>query len=218
MDTEKESAPPAHSALVGANFTGLEPASHRYFLNGRRVVGINEALTLSGLKPDLGGLRGRHARNVEYAGDRGVAVHAMCALDDTGQAELYEMDPNLLGYLEAWRSFKAEYRYVPDFTETPLVHHTYVFGGTPDSAGYSGKLGVYCVVERKSRALEPWDELQVAGQAILLADVYRKAPQAKLLVQLRDDERYTVEECRRREARGIFLAAVTVASEILRRG
>lgn len=190
----------------------FDPETHRYYLDGRRVVGITEALALSGIKPPPDPSTRTHAANVEYACQRGTAVHKMCELDDLGKCDSYDFDANLLPYLDAWRSFKRDYGFAPDFTERFLVHEVFCFGGIPDSAGPCDKTGGYTVVERKVRELDDADELQVAGQSILLKDVAGKPVAHGLLVRLKEDGKYQVKKCADRRSRGIFLAAVTVAN------
>lgn len=193
----------------------FDPELHRYFINGRRVTGITEALRLAGISDPVPE-RGHYLRNFKYAGDRGIAVHKMCELDDLGQAELFDMDENLLGYLEAWRGFKRELKFVPALVETPLGHEVLQFGGTFDVQGEIP--GAQAVIERKSRKLSDHDDMQVEAQALLIRDSLGLGAQAKFLVELHADGTYLWRRVENRTARSVFLNAVGVANYRIGRG
>lgn len=186
--------------------------THTYWFGSRRVSGINEALESVGLKPPINIVSRRHRANFEYAGERGTAVHKMCELEDLGESGNYTFDPNLVGYLEAWKVFKLDYGYSPDVTEQPIGHPVYQFGGTPDSGGTCEKMGGYFAVERKQRKLLPQDKFQVALQVILLRDVLGKPCKGGVLVELRKDGKYCAEEVRTRPLERLVLAAIAVSN------
>ncbi len=192
----------------------FDEKQHRYYIGDRLIVGITQALSLSGLapKPEM---NPRFAANFKYAGERGKAIHKMCELDDLDRSHLYDYDENLAGYLSAWQAFKREWGFKPDFVEEFLIHEIYCFGGIPDCAGYCDRLNAYTVVERKSRELADYDQFQVAGQRILLEDVEKRKVGAEVLVQLKADGTFLPRILKDRKARGIFLAAVTISNTIL---
>lgn len=196
------------------NGTGFNEADHTYWLEGRRVTGITEALEGCGLrsKPPQGAIA-----NFEYAGKRGSIVHKMRHLSDIGERENYDFDESLLGYLDAWDAFKKHYGLDVLFSEKPLVHPIYQFGGTPDCAGFSSRLGKLVVVEAKTSAkLEDWIGLQLAGQMLLLQDVAGMAIEKRLVVRLESDGQYEYGEYGDRTDKGTFLATVTIANRKLR--
>lgn len=196
--------------VLGGRF---DPNTHTYYMGESKVTGATEALSRTGLRPPTQFSSRVHAANFEYAGERGTAIHRMCELDDNGNLGTY--DPNLAGYLEAWRTFKNVYQYTPDpdVTERPVVHVD-GFGVTPDSAGRSEFLGgYYVVVERKTRALKDYDEFQVAAQRLAIAEMIGKDCQGGLVVGLHADGRYDVRQCRDyTRRRQLFLAAVAIAN------
>lgn len=195
-----------------------QDSDHTYWIGGRRITGITEALSGVGLLPAPPADGGRALRNFRYAGSRGTAVHAMCALDDRDECENWEMDENLLPYLQAWRAFKIDTGFKPLYVEEPMCHHIYQFGGTPDAVGIlPGNVGLV-VVERKVRELKDYDGFQLALQESLSATVKYMPAWQTWAVQLKADATYLQREYKFREYRAIALAAVGIQNEKIRRG
>ena len=192
---------------------------HRHYIGGRRVTGITEALRLTGLKKQIQSFGMNHASNIEYAGQRGTAVHKMCELDNQGQTHLYDLDANLLGYLTAWRLFKKEFGFTPLGSEKPMGHPIYQFGGIPDSWGIVDKVGgKRAVVEMKTRVLDPDDVFQIAAQAILLEHNIQFSAEVGLLMQLKADGSYShVLHQNLSMPKKLFLSAVPIANHIIAR-
>lgn len=198
----------------------FDPDKHQYFFGDRRVTGITEALSRTGLAPAKP-TNPAILANFKAAGQRGTEVHRMCELYDTGEVADYEFDPAIVGYLVAWRGFCREYGFEADFTERPLGHPVYNYGGIPDAGGYSLKLDAYCTVERKTRDLQDHDAFQVAAQELLLEQEQGAKPGSRLLlVSLKADGRYFPKDvtAERRQRRGLFLAAVGIANYQIGRG
>lgn len=195
----------------------FDPETHRYFFGPRRVTGITEALSGVGLLAPLPE-NGRILRNFKYAGERGTAVHSMCAIDDKGECDKWDMDPSLLPYLEAWRAFKYDTGFKPLHVEEPMGHSIYMFGGTPDVAGtLPGNPGLV-VVERKTRDLKDEDGFQLALQEVLVAHNKKSPVLQAWAVRLSDDGTYRPREYKFREHRPLALAAVAIQNEKIRRG
>ena len=78
---------------------------------------------------------------LEAAARRGTAVHLARHYDDErlpdGRSALNEetLDPEVLGYLEGWRRFRAEAQFVPRHSELVVYHEAYGYAGTLDALG-----------------------------------------------------------------------------------
>lgn len=192
--------------------------THTYWFGAAQATGATHAINSAGYGEAVSGRA--HAANFLYAGERGRAVHSMCHLDDLGQAEGYDMDENLLGYLEAWRRFKREFQFVPDpeACERPIGHRLHRYGVTPDSAGES--LFGYMVVERKVRELARKDWLQLQAQKMAIRDVLGRPVKCGRVVQLRGDGTYRSPDAPMspQHAKALFLAAVDIANDIIAHG
>lgn len=197
---------------MSTNFR-FDNSSHTYWFGDRKVTGITEAIGRAGLSPKIPEVA---QKNFEYAAGRGTSVHKACELDDMGQSQDFQFDPQVDPYLDAWRKFNADFNFDPDLVELPMGHTVYMFGGTLDCAGMS-KDG-YVIVERKTRAFQDHDEFQVAGQELLVRDVAGKKVTGRLVVSLANDGRYSPRWCRDRQAQPLFLAAVAVANWQISRG
>lgn len=193
-------------------------SDHTYWLDGLQVTGATHAINSGGYGEQV--LGRTHAENFRYAGARGKVGHQMCHLDDIGQADKYDMDENLMGYLEAWRSFKRDFGFKPDTEacEKPLIHLAHRYGVTPDSAGDS--ISGYLVVERKMRTLARKDWLQLEAQKLAIRDVLGRPVKYGKVVELRRDGTYRAPDApmTSRHAQALFLASVSLANDIIANG
>ena len=82
----------------------FDPVEHRYTRNGVIVPGVTDVLKGCGLIDD---------RWFTDEGKwRGSRVHLACAFDDENDIEESEFTEKELGYLEAWRLFKREMKFL----------------------------------------------------------------------------------------------------------
>lgn len=186
---------------------------HSYWFGDRRITGITQALGLSGLRPRTEFTSRRHSANFARAGRRGTAVHQACEIYDAGEISLYDVPPELRGYVDAYAGFSRQHGFEPTVIEKPMGHPIFQFGGTPDRAGWCELLQAHVVLELKQCELGDWIAFQLAGQKLLLQYHFPETRwERELAVRLFPDGTWKVREYREPRARGLFLAAVAIAN------
>lgn len=76
---------------------------------------------------------------LEFARERGSAVHAAISLAQADDLDEDSLDPVIVPYVEGWRLFMAETGFQPEEWERPLYHPRYRYAGTFDAVGMLGK-------------------------------------------------------------------------------
>jgi hypothetical protein len=139
----------------------FEPEGHVYRVDGARVPSVTELLEAAGVSPDY---RKVHPAVLRHARLRGIHVDKCCDLDDADDLDWSSVDPEAVGYVQAWQAFKADYGYEPVISKPLIYHPTYRYAGEPDSIGM---LDDYvAVAERKATAkMAATYALQTAGYA-----------------------------------------------------
>lgn len=103
---------------------------HEYWVGDRRLPSVSEIiapLVDYTMVPDV---------RLEFARDRGTAVHLACHLDDLGQLDEDSVDEqHVLPRLKAWRQFKIDNEFEVQLSEVPMAYLTLGFAGTPDKKG-----------------------------------------------------------------------------------
>lgn len=114
----------------------LDEETHTYSLDGARVPGVTELLA------PLYDWSGIPHAVLEFAKERGSAIHKACELHDKGTLDMDSVDVILMPYLKAWEKFIAETGFESSVIETSLhcSHWGVTFAGTPDRAGVLTKL------------------------------------------------------------------------------
>lgn len=146
-----------HSAPTAPPELVFDAEAHTYWLGSERLPSVTEII-----KPlqDFGSVP---AFILERKAWIGTVVHATTELYDRG--ELAEYDPEIEGYLEAWRKFTTDYQ--PEWTGIEMrVHHPrFGYAGTIDRFGFIN--GELTVVDLKTSAqLYPEVAIQLAGYAM----------------------------------------------------
>lgn len=115
---------------MSAAFTFDEP-SHTYTLDGHRLPSVTQIL--EPIKPDFSMVP---PDVLERKRQFGTAVHLACELDDLGELDDDATDPDVMGCVRAWRSFKADTGAAIVMNEQRLYHPTLRFAGTLDRLAY----------------------------------------------------------------------------------
>jgi hypothetical protein len=102
-------------------------AEHVYSRGGRVVPSVTQILKETGLVDDRW--------FTEHSRWRGSAVHAMCHYDDERDLDELTLDYQLKGYLDAYRLFKTEMKFVATHNEQRVYHETLGYAGTFDIKG-----------------------------------------------------------------------------------
>ena len=161
-------------------------AEHRYELHGHTVPSVSEIiapLVDYSMVPE---------ERLNFARDRGTAVHAACHLDDIDDLDESTVDAeHVLPYLIAWRKFKRDHNPAIELSEEPLYHEGLRFAGTPDKwmvingARIGGDL-------KTVAQMSPVTGVQLSGYQLLVKDRKGWGARERWGIQLRKDGSYRV--------------------------
>lgn len=165
----------------------FDAANHTYSIDGRTVLSVTTILELAGVID-----YSRLPRDVrEFALARGSAVHLATQYDDQGVLVEESLDEAILGYVQAWRRFRADTGW-----ENLLIEHRgyskhYDYAGTLDRAGWFRDQcqDHLSVLDIKTGKAPGWVALQLAAYS----DFVPYATFDRVSVELHGDGTYKVE-------------------------
>ena len=139
----------------------FDPQSHTYTVDGRTVPSVTQILRECGM-----------IDTAKYgdgsAAVRGTYVAEATEYDDQGALDEDTLDPRLIGYVDAWRSFRAHTSAVIVASEGIVYDSVY---------GYAGRFdrivrihGQTWLLDLKTGGQEPWHSLQTAAYCACLDD------------------------------------------------
>ena len=110
----------------------LEPIAHVYTVDGAAVRSATQILDDAALTVDYSEIPPHQLRK---ARNRGIHVDACCDLLDEGDDVLdwSSVHPDAVGYVNAWRRFRADHDYRPHASQIPLYHPEQDYAGTLQS-------------------------------------------------------------------------------------
>lgn len=162
----------------------FDEAAHAYTWDGSPVPSVTQVLH----PLDAAALAAVPAETLEFARMRGTVVHKACEFYDQGRLDESSIDPQIAGYIEAWKLFRAQSGYEPVLTEARVYHERYRYAGTLDSAGMLN--GKAVILDRKtSLELYPSVGPQLAGYLAACPHDQIK-PLARYAIQLSADATY----------------------------
>ncbi len=124
---------------------------HIYTLDGRRLIGVTEALLILDTRWKVD----------PYYLDRGRAIHLACEYHDKGTLEPASVHLDYLGYFNAYLKFLTDTRPEIIHIEKRLYHPRFFYGGKLDRViKLNGDL---ILIDLKSGGKVPVDELQGAA-------------------------------------------------------
>ncbi len=178
-------------------------ADHRYWLDGRELLGATRMLAEVGLIDPRW--------YTDEACLRGTYVHQAIEWDLLGTLDEATLDPRLIGYLEAARRFLADSKSRVVAVERNLADPLRGIAGTPDLMGYV--FDKPAVVDWKSGGKERWHRYQLAiYEDLMRTNTVLPEPLLKrFAVYLREDGTYTSEELTDRTDRAVAQAVITIA-------
>jgi hypothetical protein len=139
----------------------FEPADHSYWIGKRRLVSVSEALKAGGLAD--------YSRVppavLEWAAERGRAVHAATHFLDDGDLDVETLDDVIMPYVEAWRGFKAATKLEVFLREVPGFNEELGYAGTPDCMAKIN--GRWWLIDIKTYAPNETTGVQLAAYARL---------------------------------------------------
>lgn len=186
----------------------VDRETHVYRYQGELLPSVTQILTLVGLNdwsrvpPSI----------LEAARLRGTAVHAAIHYLLEDDLDVDALDPRITPYVLAYDRFRQDTGFVPDTVETPVVHPTYRYAGTPDQCGPWPE-GGRAIIDVKTGMESPCVGLQLAGYDLCFAERHRR-----FALYLDEHGTYRLKECTDAKDRAVFLAAVSLAHWKLRHG
>lgn len=137
----------------------------------------------------------------EWSRDRGSLVHLIIKWHINNELDESTVDPELQGYLDAWKKFERDTGFESQFVEKPMHSPEYGFCGTPDNIGMlnNKRSGL----DYKSGIIAPWTGLQLAGYEIL-----HGARMNRYGLQLKQDGKYSIKPFTDRNDKRVFLSAL----------
>ena len=119
--------------------------NHHYTLDGKPLDGLTSTIAEAGLMGNFGS---------EWHMDRGSKIHLATEYFDKGTLDESTVDPQIQGYLESWKRFRADQNYIPIDIERQFFNSVLLVGMTID------RLPGPC--DLKSGSSEPWHILQIS--------------------------------------------------------
>lgn len=141
---------------------------HIYRIDGQRVPSVSDIL--ENVSREF--YEGAPPRSMQDAADRGTNTHLAIQLLNEGRLDESTIDPRIAPYVDAYRMFRAEKGFRPDYAEVHLGHWRQRYAGTPDMIGVigMGRRGkpIRCIIDIKTTyQLLPVVGLQLAGYEML---------------------------------------------------
>ena len=201
--TALAAAQPAKCRLRPIEF---DEANHLYFVDGKPMPSVSSILSplvdFSRVPPET----------LEYARQRGTAVHKATELHDLGTLDEESVDEAVRPYLEAWKRFRKETGFVPRLIESRVHHADYGYCGTIDRQGYMTKLAgsPEAVIDIKTPVqLGPVVGIQLAAYQEALRSEGIQAD-LRFAVQLRSDGQYRLTAYTDKADFSVFVALLTI--------
>ena len=185
----------------------LEESGHVYRADGVIVPSVTQVLSDVGIIDYSMIPAGDRERYLQ----RGTDVHVATHYDDEGELDDTTLREDLIGYLAAWRRFRADTAFTPDLIEHRGFHEKYRYAGTLDRTGdWKGRK---ILLDMKTGKAAPFVRIQLAAYG-----GFFKSPASfrRVGVELHGDGTYRVQEfpCKDFQADfGVFLAALAVYRE-----
>ncbi len=184
---------------------------HEYTLDDKRLPSVTQVLNpwsqLAGVPDHL----------LEPYRQRGHDVHLATQLDDEGDLD-EDSVPELMGYVRAWRKFRADFEFETHYIELRVYHPMLLYAGTLDRYGAvtmtvgRKRVKVPLLLDIKSGVGDRTHGPQTAAYLAALATRHHGADVARrACVYLADDGTYKTEFFGDyQEDFGLFVAALTI--------
>lgn len=128
----------------------FQEEGHVYKLDGRRLIGVTEALSI---------LDDRWKVDPFYL-QRGQFIHKVTEYYDRDELDFDTIDDRIRGYFEAYLKFRTDTGFMVRLIEYPLYHPLHLYAGKIDRVGF---LNDDCIIDLKSGAKAKVDELQAVA-------------------------------------------------------
>lgn len=180
--------------------------THTYALDGRRLPSVTQVMdstvtNYAGIPPAI----------LEYKSALGVAVHRACELYDIDDLDESSIDPVVVPYLSAWKSFISDTAFKIEWNETQVYSRRYGYAGTLDRFGKIKRVGALIDIKTVT-ALSPATGVQLAGYERAARDSLALGTMAinRYAVQLRPDGTYRMQKYDDQNEFAVFLACLQI--------
>ena len=184
----------------------FDEANHLYFVNGKQTPSVSSILS------PLVDFSYVPRETLEYASQRGTAVHRATELYDLGTLDDESVDEAVRPYLDAWKRFRQDTGFVPRLIERRVHHADYGYCGTIDREGCMTELAgsPQAIIDIKTPVhLGPVVGLQLAAyQEALRSEGFQV--DLRFAVQLRSDGNYRLQSYIEKSDFGVFVALLTL--------
>jgi hypothetical protein len=89
--------------------------------------------------------------------ERGSAVHLACEYFDQGDLDEDSIDPQISGYVEAYKNFRIASQWEFEWIEAPVSDKAHLYAGTPDRVLFSRPRNL---LDLKTGAFQKWHPIQ----------------------------------------------------------
>jgi len=191
---------------VTTNKLIFDEETHLYTLSGERLPSVTQVLE----ELKLSDFSSVSDTRMEAALDFGKAVHLATQYDDKKTLDENTLDEKIRPYINAWRSFKKDYRVRIKKIEQRVMSKKYRYAGTFDRVAIV--MDYLSVVEIKTSVVIP---KSACLQLVAYKDAYNSENPGRTLsrryaVLLKDDGTYKVEDYRDPSDINVFLAALAI--------
>ena len=158
------------------------PETHNYTVDGRPLVSVTQCLCYSGVVDTTW--------YNDWGRERGSAVHKAIEYHNDGDLDYDSLDPNIVGYFDAYLKFKEQKRWFPSESELHVYDSVRGFAGTLDALGIMKNL--VTIVDFKTGPLTRAVGLQLSGYAIALKATWGTVARQLVGIQLKIDGTYKI--------------------------
>jgi len=141
----------------------------------------------------------------QEARDKGTYVHTATQYHDEGDLDPETIDPEIVGYVDAWEKFRAASKIEILHIELPVCNTTCMYAGMIDRVVMWSKIKT--VIDIKAGQPEDWHALQTAAYAACLPGCVGRAT-----VYLSKDGKYRVSTHESITDFDVFACALAVAN------
>lgn len=138
--------------------------NHTYTLDGELIPSATTVIGKCGLN-DFSHI---HPVKLAQLAERGTMVHKITEMYDDGILDESTVDPELSGYLDAWKSLKKDFKFEIVHNEQKMYNRNYMYAGTVDRIIMVD--GCLRPLDIKTGDYKLTHDLQLAGYSYLDSD------------------------------------------------
>jgi hypothetical protein len=137
---------------------------HEYFVDGKRVPGVNEILKEEGIAPDFS-----NVPDIQWHCDLGTYTHNAIRMFFDNTLDESTLAGPVADLFAGFKKFQSEHNLIPDQVEKLMYSTAWNFAGEPDWVGSMD--GVQTLIDwKKSASIYPAYLLTIPAYALLLAE------------------------------------------------